>query len=84
MDYTIVIKYEMMVMFDGIKKGSRLVFQGAGLNVYVIGALDGMAFEQAANLTMNKAEELHISVRSIRTVKNARRSSFETKTKGMF
>jgi len=84
MDFTIVIKYEMMVMIDGAKKGSRLMFRGPGINVYVMGPLEGKAFEQAANLAMNKAQDMHIPVRSLKTVKYPVSRKLETNTKRMF
>jgi len=84
MDFTIVVKYEMMVMAEGVKRGSRLVFRGPGINVYVLGPLEGKAFEQAANLAMNKAEGMNIPAQSLKTVKYPVTRRIETNTKRMF
>ncbi len=66
---TIEVKWNNMKVHEGKMKRSRMVWFGPGIEVYVIGTLQGGLFAQAANLAMNYAEGIHIAPSSMRTVK---------------
>lgn len=74
---TIEIKYLTMIVHQGKSKRARLTWTGPGLEVYVLGSLQGLAYEQAANLTVNYALGVHIAPSSIKSVKRAKSSGFE-------
>ena len=84
MDFTIVSKYGMLVMHEGVLKGAREEWRGAGIVFYILGSFEGSLHEQAGNLAMNKCEGLHIPVASLRrTGKRYNRRPIDTNTRRM-
>ena len=70
---TIEIVYGVMRVHYSKLPKARLVWQAAGLNVYVKGSLGGKyAYEQAANLAMQECIHRHIPVISLKLVKGAK------------
>jgi len=63
---TIEVKYEVMRSHEGKLPSARLMWVAPGLEVYCKGALPGIKYEQAANLAMNIAEDMHIPASSLR------------------
>lgn len=74
---TIEVKYNMMKVHHGKIKRSRKEWYASGLEVYVIGAMKGGLYDQAANLAMNFAESIHIPASSLRRVQHGSREVFE-------
>lgn len=64
---TIEVAYNNMKVHEEKKKRSRLVWYAAGLEVYVLGALKGGLYGQAANLAMNYAESIHIPASALKS-----------------
>lgn len=69
---TIEVKYNKMKVHYGKLKRSRKTWYGPGIEVWVVGTLQGGLFGQAANLAMNFAESIHIAPSSMRTVNRSR------------
>lgn len=84
---TIEVKYDVMTVKMGKLKRSRLVWTAPGVQIYVIGSLDGMLYEQASNLAMNYCQGMHIPASSLRRVSytsHLKASGTDTQTKRMF
>lgn len=83
---TIVSKYDTLKVSEGFLKGSRCLWIAPGLTVYVHGPLPGLMYEQACNLALQVCDEMHIPAMSLKryNVPEAKKSSFETKTRRMF
>jgi len=66
---TIEVKYNVMKVKNGRVKRSRLCWRGPGIEIWVLGPLNGHLYEQAANLAMNYAEGINIPAGSLRRAK---------------
>jgi hypothetical protein len=66
LQFTIKARYGMVVVHEGKFAKSRLLYRGAGVEFYAIGVSGHLGNEVAANLAMNKCEELHIPIISLR------------------
>ena len=69
---TIEVKWNVMKVHQGKLKRARITWRGPGIEIYVIGTLQGGLYAQAANLAMNYAESVHIAPSSLRSVNRAR------------
>lgn len=68
---TIIIEDERMTVIPQRIAKSRLVWRAAGLDVFVIGAMDKLQFEQASQLAMIECQTRHIPLISLRYQKSA-------------
>lgn len=81
----ITSKYEVLkVAYDAVR-GMRKVWSCSDLDVFVVGPLSGMLFEQAANLAMQECIARNIRPSSLRLVTGKRYTNpIETDTRRMF
>ena len=85
---TIVSRYDTLTVNDGEKiDGSRLVWVVRDeLYVWVKGPLNGLLYEQAANLALQVCCEMHIPAQMLvrANYSSAVKSRFETKSRRLF
>lgn len=87
MDVTIIVTDDLIEVAYGQESGSRHMWRGAGVNVYVKGSVDDADYERVQHMAMVVADEAHIPVSSLRRVNrpvNTRSKSIQTDTKRMF
>lgn len=58
--FTIKVTDETMIMHLGKMPRARLMWYASGVNFFVVGPLNGMKYEQAANLALQKCFEFKI------------------------
>lgn len=81
----ITSKYEVLKVGYETVRGMRKVWSCSDLDVFVVGALSGKLFEQAANLAMQECVARHIRPSSLRLVAEKRHiNPIETETRRMF
>jgi hypothetical protein len=66
---TLVVKYQYIKEEQGKLKRSRLVWKGAGIEIYVLGPLSGHLFNEAGYVAQMSCEKRHIPVSSLRVAK---------------
>lgn len=74
---TIEVKWNMMKVHEKKLKRSRLAWRGDGLEVYVLGSLQGGLYEEASHLALIYAESIHVPLVSMRRINNARKHEYE-------
>lgn len=81
----ITSKYEVLRASYEPAKGMRLMWTCSDLEVYVVGPLKGLLYEQAANIAMNECISRGIRPGSLRAVKSSGIfNALSTETKRMF
>lgn len=81
----ITSKYEVLKVTYERVLGWRLMWTCSDLNVFVVGPLPGMMYEQAANLAMQECVARNIPPRSLRSCQQQRKPIVnDTKSRRMF
>jgi len=85
---TIVSKWDVLSVCHYRVKGSRLMWAAPNFEVWVLGPLPGLMYEQACNLALHHGSLAGVKASQLKRVKREnegpRKSSFDTKTRRMF
>lgn len=84
-EYTVTVKEETMVLTYGRAKNARPMHCAAGHVWYVVGALNGLRYDQYVNLIMNHAISMNVPALSVRrySVKVTKGRATKTETPKM-
>lgn len=81
----ITSKYGVLTVGYETLKSQRLVWTCADLDVYVVGPLTGVIFEQAGNLALQECCNRNIPARWLKCVaRRGRKNDLDTKTRRMW